>query len=248
MATRNIEMNYFNGSSYDQLYPNTVMSNVSDWGNYVYSKSEVDGSIGEINAKLNNGLKGVAPWTLFQSKKVTQSITVKEQSNIEDKLLEQIFAGNYVADTEDVIMTLSFNISVSNGAGMNGNNIILQLKLSESDRLGSPYFFYKTIETVENTVIADRQENYPEVVFWYSILLSNILRVSNNSNTWKPTKKDKHYIIGEEDGNLSNLNYLGIDRNEPLYLRYGVTSQNAVATFNLELTFNIYKRPSIYLL
>lgn len=30
MATRNIQMNYYNGSSYDQLYPQTIYSNILD--------------------------------------------------------------------------------------------------------------------------------------------------------------------------------------------------------------------------
>ena len=59
MATRNIEMNYFNGSGYDVLHPSVTMGNVGDWNNYVYSKSEVDGSIGSVNNSLNSNVSEI---------------------------------------------------------------------------------------------------------------------------------------------------------------------------------------------
>ena len=40
--SKNIEMNYFNGSGYEQLYPRSKMSNISDWNSYVYSKDEIN--------------------------------------------------------------------------------------------------------------------------------------------------------------------------------------------------------------
>lgn len=40
MATKNIEININNGNGYDILYPKTVMANITDWQNNVYSKSQ----------------------------------------------------------------------------------------------------------------------------------------------------------------------------------------------------------------
>lgn len=40
MATKNIEININNGNGYDTLYPKTVMANITDWQNNVYSKSQ----------------------------------------------------------------------------------------------------------------------------------------------------------------------------------------------------------------
>ena len=54
MSTYNIEMNYFNGSGYDQLYPRTNMSNISDWNSYVYSKNQVDEDISSLNSTIGS--------------------------------------------------------------------------------------------------------------------------------------------------------------------------------------------------
>ena len=40
MASYNIEMQYYNGSSYDTLYPNIPISAVSDWADNVYYKKK----------------------------------------------------------------------------------------------------------------------------------------------------------------------------------------------------------------
>ena len=52
--SKNIEMNYFNGSGYEQLYPRTNMNNISDWNSYVYSKSQVDSTVSGINQQISN--------------------------------------------------------------------------------------------------------------------------------------------------------------------------------------------------
>ena len=54
MANYNIEMQYYNGSSYDVLYPNIPLSNVNDWEDNVYSKTEIDSTISSINNSINN--------------------------------------------------------------------------------------------------------------------------------------------------------------------------------------------------
>ena len=61
-VSRNIEMNYFNGSGYEQLYPRTNMSNISDWNSYVYSKSQVDNTVSGINNSIediNNNIETI---------------------------------------------------------------------------------------------------------------------------------------------------------------------------------------------
>lgn len=54
MSIYNIEMNSFNGSSYDVLYPRTVLNNVTDWANSIYSKSQVDSQISQIENNISN--------------------------------------------------------------------------------------------------------------------------------------------------------------------------------------------------
>ena len=45
MSQYNIEMNSYDGSQYNQLYPRTLLNNVTDWKGSIYSKSEVDGFV-----------------------------------------------------------------------------------------------------------------------------------------------------------------------------------------------------------
>lgn len=54
MSTYNIEMNSYNGSTYDQLYPRTYLSNILDWTSSIYSKTEVDNLISPINSSVSN--------------------------------------------------------------------------------------------------------------------------------------------------------------------------------------------------
>lgn len=42
MASYNIEMQYYNGSGYDTLRPRTILNNITDWNNSIYSKSETN--------------------------------------------------------------------------------------------------------------------------------------------------------------------------------------------------------------
>ena len=57
MANYNIEMQYYNGSGYDTLRPRTVLNNITDWNNSIYSKSEIDTNIytkSQTNSLFNN--------------------------------------------------------------------------------------------------------------------------------------------------------------------------------------------------
>lgn len=50
MAVKNIEMNYRNESGYDVLYPESILGNIVDWQDSIYSKSEVDGLSYKVEA------------------------------------------------------------------------------------------------------------------------------------------------------------------------------------------------------
>lgn len=54
MSQYNIEMNSFNGSTYDQLYPKTLLENVSNWNGSVYSKSEVDSELNSVSTQISS--------------------------------------------------------------------------------------------------------------------------------------------------------------------------------------------------
>ena len=42
MSQYNIEMNSYDGSQYNQLYPQTLLNNVTDWSNILYTKNEIN--------------------------------------------------------------------------------------------------------------------------------------------------------------------------------------------------------------
>ena len=90
MASYNIEMQYYNGSSYDTLYPNIPISAVSDWEDNVYSKNEINNKIGNANYSMN--LIG----TYNLSAKATNSGgRVMIADNVYEGLFEGIYDGFY---------------------------------------------------------------------------------------------------------------------------------------------------------
>ena len=48
MAQYNIEMNSYDGSQYNQLYPQTLLNNITDWAQNIYNKSETNDQINTI--------------------------------------------------------------------------------------------------------------------------------------------------------------------------------------------------------
>ena len=58
----NIQMNYFDGSSYQELNPVTLLANVSDWQDNIYNKTEVD----TIKNNLQNDINSIKKF-IFQT-------------------------------------------------------------------------------------------------------------------------------------------------------------------------------------
>ena len=52
--SKNIEMNYFNGSGYEVLYPQTNLANVLDYSNYLYNKTEIDSKVGDLSNRISS--------------------------------------------------------------------------------------------------------------------------------------------------------------------------------------------------
>ena len=49
----NITMNYYDGSTYQELYPSTLLNNINDWNNDIYSKTEIDNKVEQINSSVS---------------------------------------------------------------------------------------------------------------------------------------------------------------------------------------------------
>ena len=143
MSTYNIEMNYFDGTEYNILYPKTNMSNINDWNSYVYSKNEVNKNIETINDKINNGIIGICPWTLFK----TTNLRVSNQTladNDEDTMVGQVISDNYCGNTEDVVITISGNALIKfiyNNFIEEGFQYRMYLSNESNSHSSSNYFF-----------------------------------------------------------------------------------------------------------
>lgn len=86
MANYNIEMQYYNGSSYDTLYPNIPISAVSDWEDNVYSKNEINNKIGNANYSMNL----IGTYNLSANDTNLGGSTI-----ISDNVYEGLFEGTY---------------------------------------------------------------------------------------------------------------------------------------------------------
>ena len=57
----NIQMNYFDGSSYQELNPRTLLANVVDWRNSIYSKTEIDSELSSVNESIGFLQENLSP-------------------------------------------------------------------------------------------------------------------------------------------------------------------------------------------
>ena len=77
----NIQMNYYDGSSYQELNPRTLLANVTDWQDNIYSKTEVDTIKNTLQGNITNIeeniLKNINKYIFYTSFNVSTSDTVK---------------------------------------------------------------------------------------------------------------------------------------------------------------------------
>ena len=110
MSQYNIEMNTYNGSTYDQLYPKTYLSNVLDWSSTIYSKTEVDNI---INSNIENAKEDlieqlqIPNFVRYQTKRINKTITANSNSSSEDIIANQLFPINTFYCYEDIIIMAS---------------------------------------------------------------------------------------------------------------------------------------------
>lgn len=114
MANYNIEMQYYNGTSYDVLYPNIPLSSVSDWNDSIYSKSEVDSTINSVNTQISNiqSFIDIGDWSALVSNRTVTHNEITEDTT------DQILGQNWLNPYEDAIIYIhrgfwSFHMSTS---------------------------------------------------------------------------------------------------------------------------------------
>ena len=89
MSQYNIEMNSYDGSQYNQLYPQTLLNNVTDWSNILYTKNEINNSnkgiLEQFEDLQNLKNKGIITQEEFEEKKkelLNKIWFIKEEGSI----------------------------------------------------------------------------------------------------------------------------------------------------------------------
>lgn len=241
MANYNIEMQYYNGSRYDTLRPRTVLNNITDWSNNIYSKSEIDTNIytkSQTNSLFNNYYNkseidnlledtgGSSSWELYRSYPINltgNQSTVLINNNVMIYKYDWFFRYD--------LTTLSV-LPQSTNCGLAINQSIFA------------YWIPKNEET--STINISNISDY----YFYTCLrfYSNIGYYSDIGEQWP--------IIEENKLNFIGYNNIGTYSNEVIYTynKSGVSSKNNSFILNFMNggssaravgTLYLYRKPNI---
>lgn len=156
MANYNIEMNYYNGNSYDVLYPTIPLNNVSDWTNTIYSKSQIDSKINTINSSISENESKIEEldsimaknnFTLFKSGTYNQPTIYGNTSSSQHytTLLAKPWRELY----EDAVIYI-YNGSYASYGYTNNAIFSLQVETEGDFGNGCSCFFYRSTEASGN--------------------------------------------------------------------------------------------------
>ena len=99
MAQYNIEMNSFDGSQYNQLYPRTLLNNVTDWNGSIYSKSEVDSELNSVSTNFNSKISTITGQISSLNRTVTSLSNTVSTFSAGFKVLGNIAIHNNVSNS-----------------------------------------------------------------------------------------------------------------------------------------------------
>lgn len=130
MAVKNIEMNYRNESGYDVLYPESILENIVDWQDSIYSKSEVDGQITTLQSsgmKFTSGkYKGTREITDTTVSSITTSLNQIYIAMVYSVSLPPFQEGGYMSnDAYYFAINTSTGINKGLGLSINKNKILV---------------------------------------------------------------------------------------------------------------------------
>lgn len=125
MAQYNIEMNSFDGSQYNQLYPRTLLNNVTDWNGSIYSKSEIDSELNSVSTNFNSKISTITGQISSLNRTVTSLSNTVSTFSAGFKVLGNIAIHNNVSN--------SFNFPKSIGS------YSVLLFMTNSDSSGNLY-------------------------------------------------------------------------------------------------------------
>lgn len=166
MANYNIEMNYYNGNSYDILQPKTILNNISDWQNSIYSKTEIDSKISIIQQELDS-------FTPTSNNYITSTrITITES-------LHKVALHKNFSEYKIIAVNLSFPGSVPTGyIDLNSSGNIW---FSSNERLEEASFLFAKIASTRFLVIGNTKGDVGGNSVQYNNGTSSIISISDNN-------------------------------------------------------------------
>lgn len=211
MATRNIQMNYYNGSSYDQLYPQANLSNVTG----SLSLNKTSGTLAISRGGTGQTTATNAMYSLISGMSTTTSVATNDYIPIQD-------------------------VSVSGGRKVLISNLISTIQNNSSFTI-TPVKSYSLnlVENAETTV-SFTLNDFLDYFLWYiKILPENVdvsgqLKLVSNSDRNEQISVSSENLFSVDGSGVFNMgiggsvNYLEIREDyytdTPLILKnYGVT-------------------------
>ena len=125
MAQYNIEMNSFNGSQYNQLYPQTLLNNIMDWSNTIYNKTETDGFISTINSSIS------------QINNSVSTLNIKQETIARVNISETSKSSFVVPSTIEDCFLVALHSDIRNGYSSGGLNIYTSSSMSSTPFISS---------------------------------------------------------------------------------------------------------------
>ena len=224
MSQYNIEMNSYNGRSYDALYPKTILNNVSDWSNNIYSKSQIDSTINTINSSISENKNKIEEldsimdqnnFTLFKSGTYNQPTTYGNTSSSQH--YTTLLASPWRELYEDAVIFI-YNGTYSS-YGYSSDNIF-SLNVSTTGERGETCscFFYTDYDGRGN-----KSGSFNNV--WF-ICLAGLY-----------TNSGKTEVFGT--GGTENIqNYFQVSRNENSWLKFSYSYRIYKRTVSYWYNFN----------
>lgn len=265
----NIQMNYYDGNSYQELNPTTLLNNVSDWKSNIYNKTEVDNNIQSINNNLTNQINTInenivnindninniqegtiIPWQKVNTKHFDLQKTTTNGERV-DYPAEQFIPGNYFSYGEDLVLVIdnfTCNGTITTTQNHGGSTHVVFL----TNNTNKVSLFYYSINYT--SVGTGYNDSHVGPIVLTSLYSFNSLMIGYNSTGFGnnfPFSTIGTYIDNEKllknsfsgSGYALN-NFLAL--NQEISIQCSIYNNDNVST-TLKTSFNLslYKRPSI---
>ena len=222
--SKNIEMNYYNGSDYEILYPSVMMNNIGDWQSNVIEVSQ-------------NVLKEYNSWNKFKETELVYNNTEFSNSSGDDNIenaSKELVNGNYLTSNEDIALVINGEVNLQLVDIDSWFGVVLRVYINKNNY---------------STIIEQKLDTYNST---YKIKYNNQFLVSNifTGNFWFDNSKkfsDSYifYQLPHDDTFLLNKQLFN---NGPISIgfnNYTASGENVKIKITCDLTLIMYKHPSI---